>query len=259
MAYGPFDLTGKAALVTGGSGGIGLGMADALAAAGADVAVWGRDGAKLAAAAEQLARHGTTVRAVAVDVSDEPAVVAGMRAAVADLGRLDAVFANAGVAGGGPFLDLTAAEHLRVSATNVDGAVWTLREAARHMVERAGAGDPGGSLVGISSLSAVEGAARAESYAASKGAMGALVRAVAIEFARYGVRANAILPGWITTGMSEAGQADPTFAAKVMPRIPARRWGTPADFGGIAVYLASDASAYHSGDSIVIDGGYTIF
>jgi NAD(P)-dependent dehydrogenase (short-subunit alcohol dehydrogenase family) len=259
MAYTAFDLHGKVALVTGGNGGIGLGMAEALAQAGADVAIWGRDKTKLDTAAKTLAETGVRVHAAAVDVSSSEAVATAVGDVVSDLGRIDAVYANAGIGRGGPFLDLKVEDYRAVLATNLDGVFWTLQETARHMVARAENGDPGGSLVAISSLSAIEGAARSEAYAATKGAVISTTKAIAVEFARYGVRANAILPGWITTAMSENSQANPKFAEKVLKRVPARRWGLPADFGGIAVYLASDASAYHSGDSFVIDGGYTIF
>jgi NAD(P)-dependent dehydrogenase (short-subunit alcohol dehydrogenase family) len=127
------------------------------------------------------------------------------------------------------------------------------------MVERAKSGDPGGSIMVTSSLSAISGAPRNEAYASAKGAVITMVKAIAVEHARYGVRANAILPGWIATDMTAGAQANPAFAERVIPRVPARRWGEPEDFGGIAVYLASDASAYHSGDTFVIDGGYSIF
>jgi NAD(P)-dependent dehydrogenase (short-subunit alcohol dehydrogenase family) len=147
----------------------------------------------------------------------------------------------------------------RVLSVNLDGVFFTFREACKHMVARAGGGDPGGSLVAISSLAAIEGAARNEAYAASKGALLSLVKAVAVEHARYGVRANCVLPGWIATDMTAPAQANPAFTEKVVPRIPFRRWGQPDDFGGIAVYLTSDASAYHTGTEFVIDGGYSIF
>jgi len=111
---------------------------------------------------------------------------------------------------------------------------------------------------GLREAGFVEGQNVAVEYRYAKDA-GASLRALAVEFARYGVRANSILPGWITTPMAERGHANPKMIAKVLPRIPARRWGSPEDFAGIAVYLASDASSYHSGDSIVIDGGYTVF
>lgn len=259
MALPAFDLSGKVALVTGGNSGIGLGLASGLADAGADLCIWGRDTGKLETAQKQLAARGVRVHAQPVDVTDSQAVAAAMQECVEIFGRIDSVFANAGIGMGARFLDLRDDDYHRVLATNLDGVVWTLREAARHMVARAQAGDPGGSLVAVSSLSAIEGAAGGEAYAASKGAILAVVRALAVEFARYGVRANSVIPGWITTPMAERGHADPRMIAKVLPRIPARRWGSPEDFAGIAVYLASDASSYHSGDSIVIDGAYTVF
>jgi hypothetical protein len=126
-------------------------------------------------------------------------------------------------------------------------------------VARAEKGDPGGRLVGIASLAARSASPRNEHYAATKGALIAMLKGMAVEFARYGVTANAILPGWIETEMTAPTFAFEKFAANVMRRIPARRWGKPADFGGIAVYLASDASAYHTGDEILIDGGYWVF
>jgi NAD(P)-dependent dehydrogenase (short-subunit alcohol dehydrogenase family) len=256
MAYRPFDLTGKVALVTGGNSGIGLGMARALAEAGADVAIWGTNAAKNAEALAALSATGVRAHAEICDVGDEAAVEAAFAGTLAALGRVDACFANAGTYGRKTrFTDLDSAEWHRVTRVNLDGAFHTLRAAARHMVERGG----GGVLVGTASLAAIEGAARNAQYAATKGAMVAMIRALAVELARHGIRANAVLPGWIETAMTAGSVADERFAAAVLPRIPARRWGTGADFGGIAVYLASDASAYHSGDCLVIDGGYSLF
>ena len=260
MPYAPFDLSGKVALVTGGNGGIGLGMADALAQAGADVVIWGNKPEKNAAAEAQLRVHGGRVAVARVDVADEAAVEEGVARVVADMGRLDFVAANAGMGRGAPSFDAMTTELWRqVLAVNLDGVFWTLRAAARHMRERAQAGDPGGSLLVTSSTSAIHGAPRNQAYAATKGALLPMVRGIAVEYARYGVRANAMLPGWIATDMTQGAQDDPRFADRVIPRVPMRRWGEGADFGGIAVYLASDASRFHTGDSFVIDGGYTIF
>jgi len=257
--YKPFDLGGKVALVTGGNGGIGLGMAEALAAAGADVVIWGTNEAKNAAALARLKAHGTRVAARRVDVSKEDEVVAGMKAALGEMGRLDCVIANAGIGGAAPLVEMTTELFHRVHAVNEDGVMWTFREAAKHMVERAKDGDANGSLVVVASTAGIEGAARNSAYGASKGAVMSMARALAVELARHGVRVNSIAPGWIATDMTAGAQANKAFTEKVVPRIPARRWGQPEDFGGIAVYLASDASAYHTGEAFVIDGGYTKF
>jgi NAD(P)-dependent dehydrogenase (short-subunit alcohol dehydrogenase family) len=260
MPYAPFDLTGKVALVTGGNGGIGLGMAEALAQAGADVVVWGNNPAKNEVAAGTLAAHGTRVAIDRVDVADEDAVKAGVAGAIERMGRLDFVAANAGMGlGSASFDEMTTDTWRRVMAVNLEGVFWTLREAARHMKARAVAGDPGGSLLVTSSTSALHGAPRNQAYAASKGAVLPLVRGIAVEYARYGVRANAILPGWIKSDMTAGLQGQDRFNDKVIGRVPMRRWGEPEDFGGIAVYLASDAARFHTGDSFTIDGGYTIF
>jgi NAD(P)-dependent dehydrogenase (short-subunit alcohol dehydrogenase family) len=260
MAYQPFDLTGRVALVTGGNRGIGLGMASALAQAGADIVIWGSNAERNQAAEAELLKFGTRVKAQVVDVSQEDQVREGMDEAVAAMGRVDSVFANAGVGYGAPsFVEMKTEIYRKTLAVNLDGVFFTFREACRHMVERAKGGDPGGSIVGIASLAAIEGAARNQAYAATKGAVISMMKSVAVEHARYGVRANAILPGWIATDMTQGAQDNPAFADKVIPRVPARRWGEPADFGGIAVYLASGASSYHSGDTFVIDGAYSIF
>ncbi len=254
---GPFDLSGKVALVTGGNSGIGLGMARCLAEAGADIAIWGTSAAKNEAARVELERTGRRVLALACNVGDEAAVAAAFARTVETMGRVDGCFANAGVSGRGlaSFLDMTTEEWNRVLRVNLHGAFYTFRAAAKHMVHRG----EGGVLVGTASLAAIEAAPRSEHYAASKGAMISMVRAMAVEFARHRIRAHAIVPGWIETDMTANAVGNPKFHGNVMPRIPMRRWGTGSDFGGIAVYLMSDASAYHTGDSFVIDGGYSLF
>lgn len=260
MAYAPFNLTGKVALVTGGNGGIGLGMAEALAQAGADVEIWGTNTEKNARARDRLKAHGARVSARVVDVSKEVNIVAGFNAALAEFGRIDACFANAGVSNRWKsFLDIGGADYQRLMSINLEGVIVTLREACRHMKARAEAGDPGGSVVAVSSLGALFGAARNQDYTATKAAVIAVTNGIAVEFARYGVRANAILPGWIATDMTDAAQENEAFAKNVITRVPYRRWGEPEEFGGIAIYLASDASRFHNGDAILIDGGYSKF
>ncbi|QPC98842.1 MULTISPECIES: SDR family NAD(P)-dependent oxidoreductase [Qipengyuania] len=259
MAFKPFDLTGKVAVVTGGNSGIGLGMAEGLAAAGADVAIWGRKPDKNAEAAEKLKAYGTRIEALEVDVSDESEVVGAMAECLSRLGRIDTCIANAGVGGGAPLVDQTTEQWRKVTTVNLDAVFWTFREAARHMVERAGAGDPGGSLLVTSSVSAIHGAPANQAYASTKAGVLAMVRGTAVELARYGIRANAVLPGWIATPMTERLQSWDAFNEKAIGRVPMRRWGEGEDFSGIAVYFASDASRFHTGDSVVIDGGYSIF
>ena len=257
--YQAFDLSGQGAVVTGGNGGIGLGMARALLAAGAKVAIWGSKPDKTESARAQLAAEcgdAARVHAIICDVGDEAQVDSSFAASVEALGRVDACFANAGVGGRGTdIMGMGLDEFQRVQRINVEGVFLTFRAAARHIA----AHGQGGSLVATSSTAAVEGAARNSHYGASKGAVSAMVRALAVELARHRIRVNAILPGWIATDMTDRTIHNEKFAGAVLPRIPARRWGEIDDFGGIAVYLASRASGYTTGEQFVIDGGYTKF
>jgi NAD(P)-dependent dehydrogenase (short-subunit alcohol dehydrogenase family) len=258
MAYKAFDLSGQIALVTGGNGGIGLGMAKAVAEAGADVAIWGTNAAKNASAKAEIEKTGRRVLALQVDVGDETAVEEGFAETVKVLGRVDGCFANAGVSGRGghtSFSDMPTDEWKRVTRINLDGAFYTFRAASKHMVARGG----GGVLVGTSSLAAISGPPRNEHYAATKSAMIGIIRSLAVEYARYGIRAHAVLPGWIETDMTANLIANEKFHDNVLKRVPMRRWGTGDDFGGIAVYLMSSASRFHTGDTFLIDGGYALF
>jgi NAD(P)-dependent dehydrogenase (short-subunit alcohol dehydrogenase family) len=254
-----FDLAGKTALVTGGNSGIGLGFAEGVAKHGANVCIWGTNSQKNAAAIDVLQAHGTKVHAIQCDVSNEAAVNAAFAETLEKFGRVDACFANAGVGGGGPFAELTTDQWQRVLNVNLNGLFYTLRCAAKHMKERAERGDKGGRLIGTASLGALMGMSRGEAYAGSKGAVISIMQGLAVEFARYGVTANSVLPGHIATAMTEKNYANEKFHNAIMPRIPLRRWGDKADFEGIAVYLMSNASAYHTGDSFLIDGGFFIF
>ncbi len=258
MPYQPFDLTGKVALITGGNGGIGLGMADAIAQAGGSVCIWGTNPEKNAAALAQIEAHGVPAAAMVCDVSQEEEVERCFAETLEKFGRVDGCFANAGRSGRGnltPFVEMTTESWREIMGVNLDGVFYTYRAACRHMIER---GD-GGRLVVTASLAALSGAARNEHYAATKGAVVSMTYALSVEMARYKITANAILPGWIETAMTESAFNWDKFADAVKPRIPARRWGEGKDFGGIAVYLMSDASAYHSGDTLLIDGAYQKF
>lgn len=252
-----FDLRGHVALVTGGNSGIGLGMAHGLASAGAGVCVWGTNDERNEAAVRELEEHGGKARAVRCDVGDESAVDEAFAETVRIFGRVDSCFANAGVACRGTAFTETSLEEFRqVTRVNLDGAFLTLRAAARHMVERGG----GGVLVGTSSVSAIHGAPRNQAYAASKAGLASMMRGLAVELARYGVSAHAIVAGWTESRMATPLLHNEKFDANVMPRMPVRRWGDPADYAALAVYLASrPGNGFHTGDSFVVDGGYSIF
>lgn len=255
MAKGLFDLSGKVTVVTGGNSGIGLGFARGIAQQGGTVVVWGRSAEKNAAAKKELETYGVPVAAQQVDVSSEEQVIAGYGALMRSIGRVDCVFANAGLPpSSSSTLDLSTKDYHAFLSVSMHGAFYTLREGARLMVQRAQAGEPGGSLVLCGSLSMFKGLAGKVHYAGSKAALGAMIRCMAVEFGKYGIRANTVAPGYIKTGMTGEGELSPVdkyFAAK----NPIPRPGYPADFEGIAAYLASDASAFHTGDTITIDGG----
>ena len=256
MSKNLFDLTGKVALVTGGNGGIGLGMAEGLAQHGASTIIWGQDGDKNAAALARLEMTGAQVSAVKIDVTDEDAVKAGLGAILEEFGRLDNAVANAGMQQKRDSLfDISIEDFRLMEDVNIHGVLFTLREAARHMIERGG----GGSLVAISSTSAIHGASRNEHYAATKGAVVTMSRAMAVELARHRISVNSICPGWTRSDMTKSAQVWDKFNTNVISRVPMKGWAEGEDFAAIAVYLASEASRYHTGDTIVIDGGYTIY
>lgn len=250
-----FDLTGHVALVTGGNGGIGLGMARGLAKAGASIAVWGRNADKNAGAVSELAGLGAAADGFVVDVTNEQQIAAGMAATLARFGRVDSCFANAGVGVAASFTEMTMADWNAVVDTNLVGAFLTFREATRHMIARGG----GGKLIGIASIGSIHGMPRQAQYSASKAGLCAMVRSLAVEMARHDIQANAILPGWIETEMTASARSWEKLRETVVRRTPARRWGRPEDFEGIAVYLASKCSDFHTGDTLRVDGGYAVF
>jgi NAD(P)-dependent dehydrogenase (short-subunit alcohol dehydrogenase family) len=250
-----FRLQGHVSLVTGGNAGIGLGMARGLAKAGAKVALWGRNAEKNAAAVGALRELGADADAFACDVANEAAVTETMQKTLERFGRIDSCFANAGVMLGRAFVEMTLEEWNTVIGTNLTGVFLTFREAARHMIQRGG----GGKLIGTASIGAQFGMPRQEHYAATKAGLCGLVRSVAVELARYDIQANAILPGWIETEMTAGAKSWKALDEAVVKRTPARRWGAPEDFEGVAVYLAGPASRFHTGDVLRLDGGYSIF
>lgn len=254
MPGGP--LRGRVVLVTGGNGGIGLGMAEGVARAGADVAIWGTNDDKNARAAERIGGLGVRAHVERCDVSDESQVERSFAATLDALGRIDATFANAGISGHAPSIgEMPLSEWRRVMSVNLDGTFLTFRAAARHFVERG----EGGSLVAVSSTSAIHGAPAMPHYAASKTALLGLVRALAVQLARHQVRVNALLPGWTDTDLLAGSAVSPRFVENTISRTPVRRWADPSEFGPVAVWLADPSATFHTGDSVVVDGGYTIY
>ena len=248
------DLSGRVAVVTGGNGGIGLGIAASLADAGADVAIWARNEEKSREAVAGIVAQGGRSFAVRCDVTDEDDVIAAMTRTIAEFGQVDVLVANAGVNRKTPFLQMTLAEWREVMAINLDGTFLCTREAARHMVARG----QGGALIIVSSISARFGAPTMQHYAATKAALVSLSNSLAVELAPRGIRCNALLPGWTDTDMSDEWLDDARFVDAVTRRTPARRWGVPADYAAIAAYLADPTLTFHTGDVITVDGGYTV-
>lgn len=256
MARNVFDLTGKVSLVTGANAGLGFGFARGLASAGSDVIIWGRREDKNQRAMKELAQHGVRVASKVVDVASEAAVIAGMQAVVDEFGRLDCVVANAGVSGRVAFTEMSAQAYHELLDTNLHGAFYTLREAAKHMVDRAKRGQPGGSLIICGSLSIFSGVSNMAHYAAAKGALESMSKTLAAELGPQQIRVNVIAPGFIATEMT---QADPAVFKAVEAAMASKtalgRVGQPEDVAGAVVYLASDAAKYHTGDTLIIDGG----
>ncbi|MYM64165.1 SDR family NAD(P)-dependent oxidoreductase [Pseudomaricurvus sp. HS19] len=257
MSKGLFDLTGKVALITGGNGGIGLGFAKGIAKQGGSIAIWARNAEKNAAAKAELEAAGAAkVITYQVDVSSEANIIEGYKQLMADFGRLDCVFANSGGAPGfNSVFDMPTEKWHEFLDVALHGAFFTLREGARIMVERAKAGEPGGSLVACGSLSLFKGLAGKQNYSASKAAIAAVIRCMAVEFGEFGIRANVVAPGLIMTPMMGGDDRIAAMAEMMGPQQPLKRVGYPEDFEGIGAYLCSDASSFLTGETITIDGG----
>ena len=250
------DLGGKAFIITGGNGGIGLGMAEGIVQAGGSIAIWGRNEAKNAAAVETLERLGGRAVAYVCDVADESQVKDTMQRSLADLGRCDGLFANAGRSGTGKaFVDLPLEDWRAVMAVNLDGVFLCLREAARHLIAQGN----GGSLVAVSSTSAIHGAAGNEAYATAKTGLNGLVRALAVALARYEIRVNSLLPGWTLTELATNAYNNDRFREVTTKRTPVRRWADPSEFREVGAFLADPTQTFHTGQEVCVDGGYTIF
>lgn len=257
MAKTPWDLTGKVVLITGGNAGIGLGFARGIAKAGGDLVIWGRRKEANDRAKAELDGFGVRVLTQEVDVSDEARVIEAFAEAIGKMGRVDGAIANAGLMmNQGAFTNMTGEAWHALLAVNQHGAFYVAREAARHMRERAEAGDPGGSILFCASLSAVTGSIGMQHYNAAKGAMASLARGIAVDMGKFGVRANTVCPGYTESETVKDPGPDHPMGAQVRERCPIGRFGTPDDFEGIGVYFMSDASRYHTGDLVKIDGGW---
>jgi 2-deoxy-D-gluconate 3-dehydrogenase len=247
-----FDLEGRVAIVTGGNGGIGLGMARGLAAAGSAVVVAARDSQKSAAAVAELAAMGAEAVAIPVDVRSEASVEEMVAAAVERFGRLDVLVNNAGMNIRKQPQDLSLDEWHEIMDTNLTSAFIAGRAAYPRFREAGG-----GKIINIGSMMSVFGVPFSAAYAASKGGMVQLTKVLATAWAADNIQVNAVLPGWIDTDLTLRARAEmPGFHERILARIPQGRWGVPDDLAGIAVFLAGHASDYVTGAAIPVDGGY---
>jgi 2-dehydro-3-deoxy-D-gluconate 5-dehydrogenase len=248
-----FDLKGRVAIVTGGNGGIGLGMARGMARAGARVVVAARNEGKSSAAVRELKALGSDAFALAVDVTDEAAVQAMVDAAAERCGRIDILVNNAGINIRKPAHELPLADWKAVIETNLTSAFVCARAAYPHM-KRSG----GGKIINIGSMLSIFGASFAPAYGASKGGLVQLTKSLAVAWAADNIQVNAVLPGWVDTELTKKAREQlQGLHERVLARTPAARWGTGDDFEGIAVFLSSPASNFITGTAIPVDGGYS--
>jgi len=250
----PFDLAGKVALVTGGNGGIGLAIARGLAGAGASVMIAGREGAKNAAAVAAIMGAGGSAACVIADVAEEDSCRAMVETTATRFGRIDILVNNAGINIRKEPQAYTLTEWHKILDINLTGA-FLASQLVHPPMKRGG----GGKIVNIGSMMSIFGASFAAPYAASKGGIVQMTRALAVAWAPDNIQVNAILPGWIDTELTRRGRADlPALHDSVLARTPAGRWGVPEDLAGIGVFLASPASDFVTGAAIPVDGGYSV-
>jgi NAD(P)-dependent dehydrogenase (short-subunit alcohol dehydrogenase family) len=250
------DLSGKVFVITGGNGGIGLGLAEGIAEAGGAVAIWARNETKNKHAVNFLKDLGIEANSYICDVSNEEDVVRTLASTVRDFGRIDGLFANAGRAGTGTqFVDTSLEEWRQVMSVNLDGVFICLKEAAKQLISQGS----GGSLVAVSSTSAIHGAAGNEAYGTAKTAVTGLVRALAVSLARYEIRVNCLLPGWTVTELASPAFENDKFREVTTKRTPVRRWADPKEFKEVGAFLADPSQTFHTGQQVCVDGGYTIF
>lgn len=246
----PLGLAGRVAVVTGAGRGLGKAGAMALAAAGARLVLIGRTAAPLYETANEIAAAGGQALAILADVTDEPSVQQAAARVETELGGADILVNNAGTAHVQPLLETPLSEVQRLLSVNVVGALACARAFGAQMIRRGG-----GRVINVASISALVGEPNVSAYAASKGALVALTRSLAVEWARHGITVNALAPGYFHTDLNAQALEDPQIADRILKKIPLRRVGKPAELGPLLVYLASDASAFMTGSVLVIDGG----
>ena len=248
----PFDLTGRVAVVTGGNGGIGLGMARGMAEAGAAIAVAGRNVRKSEAAAAELAKLGVKTAVLNVDVASEASCRKMIEDAAKALGRIDILVNNAGINIRKPADQMALAEWKQVIDVNLTSA-FICSHAAYPRMKEAG----GGKIINIGSMLSIFGASFAPAYGASKGGVVQLTKALAVAWAKDNIQVNAVLPGWIDTELTKKARAEVSgLNAMVLMRTPAKRWGTPEDIGRAVAAIAGDAFPFSTGEVINVDGGF---
>jgi len=252
VASPSFDLSGRVALITGSSRGIGLAFAEGLASAGAEVVISSRHSDELEAACDNLRSAGHKAHALAFDVTDREAIVAAVEKIEADIGPIQILVSNAGIQRRAPFVDFDAETYRELMATNLDHVFFVGQAVARHMIPRRR-----GKIINTCSVNSEIGRRTIAPYTASKGAVKMLTKAMCIELAPYGIQVNGIGPGYMKTELNRALMDDAEFNAWVCARTPAGRWGDLDELKGAVVYLASDASSFVNGQILYIDGGLT--
>jgi len=248
-----FDLTGKVAVITGGNGGIGLGIAMGLAGAGANIVIAARSVEKTAQALEDIRALGVEAHGITVDVTQEPAIQRMVTSTIDHMGRLDILVNNSGIAVRAQPQELTAAQWDSVVDVNLRAAFLASKAAYAQMVKAGG-----GKVINVGSMYSIFGSDWGAPYAASKGGLVQLTKSLAVAWAKDNIQVNAVLPGWIVTDLTRGIQdADPNRYDNISRRIPTGRWGEPSELAGAAVFLASTASDYVTGATLAVDGGYS--